>query len=349
MDPSILLAQMMGPEQRLVQQEPQPGGMIAGPAVAPQGTIGGATVEDAGEKRQAELRAREEARQRKARERVADRQSKQQDVSEPQAPYRPGQISTNETDSLINNAQAQALSEQGSMDRKPMMEWDRGDWGSFLTNIGQGFASAENGTFAAGLAGGTKGASKYLTDIDKRADEFDMRRRLRAEGLEDLRIQERMRQARTEDDRTYAEMLNRRDREERLADRDEGRAYDQSRDTTRREREIADRDDQRRYNERVLADSRKYAEEAASAANARADAKEMRDAAKQLSRDFSEDYVKLATEINKAQVERGDPPLSGDALDEQVLPALKRAYGIGSLGTTSAADATPRPRTLSSQ
>lgn len=308
------------------------------------------------ERRRQEIAAREEARQKKARERLANRQASMEgDARQNQTPMEsddprsgtepaPPGYSIND---IVGGAQSKADGEMGSLDRKPLSQWSRDDWGKMLVDIGGGFASAKDGSFASGLQGATKGAASNLAAQDKRSQDYDDKLMARKQALEDMLMEDEIRQRRVGDERSYDQGVRRDERDYRSGERQQDRLYEERLTNKRRDQALADRDEERDYRKGEKMDERAYGEKVAIAANARADAKIMRDAAAKNSRDYSSDYVKMATDLNKARIEAGGDPMTSDELDAIIIPQLQRAYGIGTLGGAPQS-VLPQNQTLSS-
>lgn len=346
---------------RLLSAQPMDQGTI-GAQMAPvptfaqpstqQQTVAQIATSDA-EKRRQQIASREEARQKQAREKLANRQADMQrgpetpmESDNPRGgdePLPPGY----ETDDLFSAASDRAQSKIGSIDRKPMTEWDKKDWGEMLVNIGSGFANAKDGQFSSGLAGGVQGMTKGFKDQDKRAQDFNDKQLARMEALEDMQMEDQMRQRRTGDERAYDQGVRRDEREYRSGERQQDRLHDDRQETRRRNQAITDRDEERTYGEGKRREDREYAEKVAIAANSRADAKDMREAAAKNGQNYSDDYVKLAGDLNKARIENGGEPMTQEELDAIIIPQLQRAYGIGGLGATGQ-NMLPQNQTLGS-
>lgn len=325
--------------------------------VEPPQTVAQATASDA-ERRQQEIAKREEERQRRAREKLASRQS-QQAQPEPGAPQQAesdvsgadftpmdGYFDSYGIEDLVSGARSRAEGRMGEMDRKPISEWSKGDWGKLLVDIGGGFAKAKDGQFSSGLSSASDAASGHLQRLDDRAEKWDDRQRSRMDALDDMMLEDAIRRRRILDDRGYDASVRAEDREYRSGERQQERMHERSLAGERRQQELADREDTRRYAGELRADERAYAERAAAAANNREDAKELRTAAAKNSRNYSEDYLKMATEVIKARAEGGQEPPTSEELDALIIPQLQKAYGIsGTLGSTGSS--LPANRTLS--
>lgn len=309
-------------------------------------TVAQVTTSEA-ERRRQEIAKREEERQRKAREKLANRQAQMQPEVQEQAEsdvsgsdFTPMDAFGSDygIEDLVSGARGQAEDRMGELDRKPISEWSKGDWGKLLVDIGGGFANAQDGSFAAGLAGGTKGAASHLQRLDDRAQKWDDKQRSRVDDLDDLLMRDSIQRRQVLDERGY-----------RSGERQLDRVYEQDRADARRAQELQDRDEQRAYLQGAKADERAYAERATAAANQREDAKALRDAAAKNSRNYSEDYLKMATELIKGTTEAGNPPPTSEDLDKIIIPQLQRAYGIsGTLGSPESGNMLPANRTLSS-
>ena len=310
------------------------------------------------EARQKQIADREAARQQAARDKLANRQSgvdpgpqpRNESPMESDAGYEEPSYEDNYgIEDLVSGAKERSEGRLGELDRRPISEWSKKDWGSFLVDVGGGFANAKDGQFSSGLAGATKGATNHLSDLDDRAEKHDDRMKDRMDALDDMLMEDGIRRRRTMDDRAYSGMLRNEEREYRSGEKQDERLYDTQQDERRRGQAIEDRDESRSYNAGVRKEERDYAEKAAIAANARADSKELRAAAAKNSRDYSSDYVKMATELNKGRLENSETPLTSEELDAIIIPQLKRAYGIGgTLGGPSTQNVLPGNRTLSS-
>lgn len=293
------------------------------------GTIGGtltptvqqATMNDS-DRRRAEIAAKEERRQKKARERLANRQSQleqpaaqqsnmESDAGVDYGPYNMG------TDQMIAGRKADILAEENPETRKPMSQWGKGDWSRMLAHMGAGFANAEGPSFASGLSSASNFVSKDFVLQDDAADDWAAQQKTRAAKMDDLMLEEKIRDNREADDRAY-----------RSDERQLGWAREDQQDAKRLAAAKTERNEQRDYDRQEKAEDRKYAEKAAAAAATREDAKELRTAAKQNSRDYASDYLSVAKEINKSLADQGKPPLEGDELDNYVIPQLQKAYGV---------------------
>lgn len=342
------ISRLLDAQPMMVGAQPQ----IAQPGFEPPQTVAQATVSDA-ERRRQQIAAREEERQKKARERLANRQSQMErgpetpmESDNPRSgsePVTPGY----EINDLISGAKSQADGEMSSLDRKPMTEWSKSDWGKMLVNMGGGFASAKDGQLSSGIKGATAGVVKGFQDQDERAQKYDDDLRARKQALDDLLMEDELRRRRTGDERAYDRTVRGEERDYRSGERQQDRIHDERLQTKRRQDELADRKDQRTYLDDVRKDERDYAEKAAIAANARSDAKELRAAAAKNSRDYSSDYVKMATELNAERIKYGGEPMKAEELDAIIIPQLQRAYGIGTLGAAPT-DVLPENTTLGS-
>lgn len=320
-----------------------PFGTISSNVTREQATSG---MTDA-EVRQREIRERERERQQKA----ANRQrSQQQDMqiaarkmtdTESRTPY-----------AGVGDLVASRISENeanaSSRDRKPMSEWGRKDWGEFITSVAGGFAGAKDGQFASGLSGGAKAGADYLGSLDKAAREHRQKMEDRNETLRNMELEDEIRQRRLQEGRDYDRFTRSEDRTYRRGERDEERAYNEGQRQVERSERRQDTREDRAYTRGVLEEERAYRAEAARAANEREDAKELRTAIAKRGKDYSDDFIKVATSLNKDLVESGQAPLEGDQLVNKVNEVLTRAYGVGSLGAAGVSDMIPANRTLSS-
>lgn len=306
------------------------------------------------ERRRQEIAAREEARQKKARERLASRQADmepdpQQSPMESDNPRQKNELIPPgyQIDDLVGGAKARADDEMGDLDRKPMTEWNKSDWGKMLIDMGGGFAKAKDGNLTSGISAASEGVVKGMKAQDARAEKYNDELRARKQALDDMVMEDEIRRRRTGDERAYDQGVRQDEREYRSGERQQDRLYDERIAGKRRQQDVDDRTEQRGYLEGVRKDERAYAEKAAVAANSRADAKAMQAAAAKNSRDYSSDYVKMATDLNKQNLETNGVPMSAEELDAIIIPQLKRAYGIGTLGGEPDA-VIPQPQTLSS-
>lgn len=343
MDRNAMLSRLLSPSP----MEAQPGMTLQPPVVEqPVQPIGAGSIAqmDDADRRQQEINDREAARQQRARERLANRGQAQEGIelapqeSEDAVIPSPQYEDSYGIDDLISSEKSEAEGRMGELDRKPISEWSKKDWGSFLVDVGGGFSRAAGEDFGTGLGSASAAGARHLKDLDERAQKWDDRQRARQDDLDDMLLRDSIQRRRTVDDRAYDAQIRGEERDYRSGERQLDRLWD--RDTYNRNRsdQLADREDARRYAGEQLKDERDYAEKAAAAANARADAKELRAAAAKNSRDYSEDYVKLATELNKARAESGDTLMSAEELDKIIIPQLRAAYGIGgALGGSSEA------------
>lgn len=359
-------------------------GSVGAPAAAmapdPAAIAAQAPAPTPAQRRQEEIMQAEQLRAQKAQERLKRRQEN----NSPDVPRRgPPRSGSNpiapggmppapfSAESLIKPEVAQAEARIGERDRKPMGQWGKADWGKFIMAASQGFGAAKGGGFADGLSAASLAGTNYLQGLDANAAEFDEKQRRRAETLQDMMLEERIRYGRTSDERLYNDILHQRDRGERREDVDDTRRYnrgllDEERNYAKEEKaddrkarreEVLDartyeggvRQEERKLAKEDLAEQRKYASEAQAAANKREDAKAVRDAAGKLSRNYQQDYIAIAKNINDALSKADQPVLTGEELTEAVMEQMRGVYGIGGgLGSTAPQNVLPTPLGLKS-
>lgn len=343
MDRNAMLSRLLSPSPMEAQPGMAPQITPVEPPAQPIGAGSVAQMDDA-DRRQQEINDREAARQQRAKERLAERGPAQPGIelapqeSEDAVIPQPQYENSYGIDDLIEGEKSEAEGRMGELDRKPISEWSKKDWGSFLVDVGGGFSRAAGEDFGTGLGSASAAGARHLKDLDERAQKWDDNQRARQDDLDDMMLRDSIQRRRTLDDRDYNSQLRDEERQYRSGERQLDRLWDRDTYTRNRADLLADRDDSRRHASDLLKDERDYAEKAAVAANARADAKELRAAAAKNSRDYSEDYVKLATELNKASIEGGNPPMTAAELDAIIIPQLRAAYGVGgTLGGSSEA------------